>query len=276
MNEFIREIEDILSKVSDEAKAEAEFLVELLGNKTKTEILLGEKIDNKEYIKEIALKRAKVKAPLQYLANETIFMGERFFVNENVLIPRDETEILVQETVKTAEKVKGHVGILEIGIGSGAISCMVSKMLMNKDVQILGVDISVSALEVALQNIERHISANRLIIRKSDIFSSIYKDEKFDIIFSNPPYIPYGTELQDEVKFEPPLALFAEDDGLYFYKKIIKEGKNFLKANGFMLFELGINQAQKVKEEFIKNGYNNIAIIKDLAGIERVIKAQIK
>ena len=165
-------------------------------------------------------------------------MGEKFKVNEHVLIPRDETEILVRETVNIAKKLN-NPQILEIGAGSGCVSCMISKLLENKPLQILGVDISTNALKVSLDNMAKYVEANRLVIRKSDVFSNV--KEKFDIILSNPPYIKEGEKLQKELEFEPKEALFAKDDGYYFYKKIIDEAPTHLNKGGYILFELGIN-----------------------------------
>jgi len=116
---------------------------------------------------------------------------------------------------------------------------------------------------------------NKAVFRKSDLYSKIRENEKFDVIVSNPPYIPKGTQLQKEVEYDPALALFTEDEaGLEFYFRIIEGAKGVLKPNGFILFECGVGQAQKIKQLFAKNGFGNIEIEKDLAGIERVVLAQ--
>ena len=232
-------------------------------------------------------------------------MGEDFIVNENVLIPRDETEILVRKAVEVvkSKKQKGKsnqepqnpstlqpfnistktncspvhlftystIKVLDIGTGSGCIACMIAKLT---DAQVLGVDVSLDALQIALDNSSKLGLFNKAIFRKSDIFSNVKSDEKFDIIISNPPYIPINEKftLQTEVGFEPDLALFAQDiDGVEFYEKIITKAPEFLNEGGFLMFELGIGQAQKVKTLMSENGFKNIEIEKDLAGIERII-----
>ena len=151
--------------------------------------------------------------------------------------------------------------------------------LKDKNIEILGVDISLEALEIAIENINKLDLVRKVIIRKSDLFSKVRDIEKFDLIVSNPPYIPKKEEnnLQKEVRdFEPKEALYAADeDGIEFYKKIIATAPNFLKKEGYLAFELGIEQYKKVQELMEKN-FKDIKIYKDLAGIERVITGKIK
>ncbi len=261
---------------SNEAKIEVELILEKVTGKKLEELLFINEFDEAQimpYIKE----RIETKKPIQYILGYSHFMGEKFIVNDDVLIPRDETEILIRETNK--EIFKG-AKILDIGTGSGIIPCMVGKYSKEKnlDVEILGVDISNAAIHIALDNVKKLNLIRTCIFRKSDIFSNVRADEKFDIIVSNPPYIPkkmYET-IQEEVKFEPYNALFTEDDdGLYFYKKITADAPKFLKKGGFILFELMQGQADDVFKLLSDRGFKNIQIIKDLAGIERVIKAEI-
>ena len=261
---------------SNEAKIEVELILEKVTGKKLEELLFINEFDEVQimpYIKE----RVETKKPIQYILGYSHFMGEKFVVNDDVLIPRDETEILIRETNK--EIFKG-AKILDIGTGSGIIPCMVGKYSKEKnlDVEILGVDISNGAIHIALDNVKKLNLIRTCIFRKSDIFSNVRADEKFDIIVSNPPYIPkkmYET-IQEEVKFEPYNALFTEDDdGLYFYKKITADAPKFLKKGGFILFELMQGQADDVFKLLSDRGFKNIQIIKDLAGIERVIKAEI-
>ena len=206
-------------------------------------------------------------------------MGEKYIVNENVLIPRDETEILVEKAYDLVKNNKNKIDILDIGVGSGCISCALAKKLKNKEIEILGVDISIDALEVAIENINKLDLVRKVILRKSDIYSKIRPIEKFDLIISNPPYIPIRQKenLQNEVKnFDPDLALFAADEmGIEFYTRIINGAKNCLKPNGFIAFELGINQANLVSK-MLEKDFKNIQITPDLAQIERVITAQLK
>ena len=274
-NDFIK----ILTEAGieqNEAKIEVELILEKVTGKKLEELLFINEFDEVQimpYIKE----RIETKKPIQYILGYAHFMGEKFIVNSDVLIPRDETEILIREINK--EIFKG-AKILDIGTGSGIIPCMVGKYSKEKnyDVEILGVDISNGAIHIALDNVKKLNLIRTCIFRKSDIFSNVRGDEKFDIIVSNPPYIPkkmYET-IQDEVKFEPYNALFTSDDnGLYFYKKIIADAPRFLNKSGFILFELMQGQADDVFKLLLENGFKNIQIIKDLANIERVIKAEI-
>ena len=264
-------LEDILSDVSDEPKAEAKYIIEALSGQSMAQIILDNRVNNKGEMIEIAKKRVETKKPIQQLLGFSFFMDEKFIVNEHVLIPRDETEILVRESVNEIKKYN-NPQILEIGVGSGCVSCMISKLLINKPLQILGVDISTDALKVAFENVSKHVEANRVVLRKSDIFSNI--NDKFDVILSNPPYIKEGEILQDELKFEPKEALFAPDNGLYFYKKIISEAPKHLNKGGSILFELGNHQAEDV-QKLLEHDFRNIETICDLQTIKRVIKANL-
>ena len=261
---------------SNEAKIEVELILEKVTGKKLEELLFINEFDEAQimpYIKE----RIETKKPIQYILGYAHFMGEKFIVNSDVLIPRDETEILIREVNK--EIFKG-AKILDIGTGSGIIPCMVGKYSKEKnlEVEILGADISNGAIHIALDNVKKLNLIRTCIFRKSDLFSNIRSDEKFDIIVSNPPYIPkkmYET-IQEEVKFEPYNALFTNDDkGLYFYEKIIADAPKFLKKGGFIFFELMQGQADDVFKLLSDNGFKNVQIIKDLANIERVIKAEI-
>ncbi|MBE7706482.1 MAG: peptide chain release factor N(5)-glutamine methyltransferase [Cyanobacteria bacterium SIG30] len=268
--QIFKQVEEILNSISDEPKAEARYIIEFVSGQKLSDIFVQNKVNNEEKIIEIAKIRAQSGKPIQQILGFAYFMGEKFMVDENVLIPRDETEILVRETVKIAQKMD-NPQILDIGVGSGCISCMISKLLEEKPLQVLGVDNSIKALKIAIENVQRLVVANRVIIRKSDIFSNI--KTKFDIIVSNPPYIKEGEILQKELKYEPQDALFAKNDGFYFYEKIIEDAPKFLNKGGFILFELGVNQADKVKAMLSKS-FSEIETIKDLANIERVIKAK--
>jgi len=276
---IINEVEKILSKAGiEEAKAEAKLIVEAISGLTKEEILLEKEIENKEKIFEITHKRATTKAPIQHLLGFSYFMGEKYIVNNNVLIPRDETELLVRASYELIKNLKTKVNVLDIGTGTGCISIELAKKFKEKDIEILAVDISSDALQVALDNANKFDVIRKVIFRKSDIYSKIRPIEKFDLIVSNPPYIPISQKdnLQEEVKnFDPEIALFTNDsEGIEFYKKIIVGSKEFLKDQGFLAFELGIGQSNSVKEILEENGFKNIQITKDLASIERVITAQ--
>ena len=201
-------------------------------------------------------------------------MGEKFIVNPSVLIPRDETEFLVRKAIEIINENNLKFA-LDVGTGSGCIACMVAK---NCNCQIIGLDISTDALNTALDNASRLNLYNRAIFRKSDIFSNVKPREEFDIIISNPPYIPLSEKrnIQKEVTFDPELALYTSDEkGLEFYEKITKGAPEVLKGKGYLLFELGIGQSKYVKEIMQNNGFKEIEIIKDLSGIERVISGRL-
>lgn len=158
--------------------------------------------------------------------------------------------------------------------GSGCIACMIAKLT---NCQVLGVDISTEAIHTAFKNMERFELFNKAMFRKSDLFDKIREDEKFDLIVSNPPYIPpiMKKSIQKEVSFDPEIALYTADDkGLEFYQKIIEKAPEFLNPNGYILFELGIGQSRDVAEILNTNGFKEIQVIKDLANIERVIFAR--
>ena len=224
----------------------------------------------KEEIKNLLYKRAKDKKPLQYLLGEWEFYGYPFKVDERVLIPRADTEILVEQCkfiLNEIEKPK----VLDIGTGSGAIAITIAKEIPSSIV--LGADISSDALEVAVQNREINGVENNLKFIKSDVFSSI-KDIDYDMIISNPQYIPQEEyeELMPEVKIhKPQRALTDNGDGYYFYKKISEEAPKYLKVGGYLAFEVGYNQAQEVSELMRKSNFEILAIVKDYSGIERLV-----
>lgn len=197
-------------------------------------------------------------------------MGEFFRVTPDVLIPRDETELLVTRAIEIIRK-EDFKDVLDIGTGSGCIACTIAKQT---DAVVLGVDISSDALRIALDNVTKLGINNRAVFRKSDLYSSVRDEEKFDMIISNPPYIPYGTELSAEVMHEPAQALFAEENGLAIYRRIIEDASKYLKPNGYIMFELGIDEAQSVAG-MLEKEFQDIVIEKDFAGIDRVIYARL-
>ena len=246
------------------------MLLEHFANYGAKDIIMGNKLtaEKLEIVKEKAELRARTRQPIQHIIGFADFMGEKFIVNPSVLIPRDETEILVRKAIEIINENNFKMA-LDVGTGSGCIACMVAKYT---DCQIIGLDVSTDALNTALDNASRLNLFNKAIFRKSDIFSNVKPNESFDIIISNPPYIPKGTKLQKEVKFDPESALFTKDDkGLEFYEKITKGAPAILNEDGYLLFELGIGQSEAVKEIMTENSFKDIEIIKDLAGIDRVI-----
>lgn len=273
----IQQIEDLLIAAGiepNEAKAEVKIMLQDICNWSPMDIILGKPLDESKLgvVYELAQERVKTRKPLQHLLGKSFFYGNYYKVNENVLIPRDETELLVKKALEIIKKGGLH-DILDIGTGSGCIACSIA---LNADTYVLGVDISSEALRVALENASLLNLNNKAVFRKSDLYSKIRENEKFDMIVSNPPYIPKGTPLQKEVEYDPELALFTQDEeGLEFYIRIIEGARDFLKPNGFLVFECGVDQAQKIKRIFAQKGFGNIEIENDFAGIERVVVAQL-
>jgi len=266
---ILKNLKDINIQES-EVSAETNFIMRNYLNINNIYIdneISNEQIKNLNFI----LKKRKSGMPLQYIIGISEFMGEKFVVDENVLIPRPETEILVRKAIEIAQQ-NNLLKILDIGSGSGCIAIMLAKSLQNTN--ITSIDISEKAIDVAIRN------ANKLNVNVNFIQSNLFENinEKFDIIVSNPPYIPpqEKANIQKEVSFEPDLALYTKDNqGIEYYEKIIAQAKNYLNKNGYILFELGINQYKIVKTLFLDYNFHDIEIIKDLDNIERVIYARI-
>lgn len=219
-------------------------------------------------IKRMTILRGKFRKPIQQILGNWEFYGYPFKINENVLIPRSDTEILVEQC-KFLMLDKENIKILDIGAGSGAISVVLAKEL--PDSEILGVDISEEALKIARINAELN-DAKNVSFKKSDVFSEV--TETYELIVSNPPYIPKEEyeELQIEVRnHEPKLALTDNGDGYFFYEKIIKEAGKYLKEGGYLAFEVGYNQAEKVSDLMVQNNLTVIKIVNDYGGIARVV-----
>lgn len=261
----------------DEANVEVKMLIEHFANYCTKDIIMGKKLlpEKLETVKEKAELRARTRQPVQHIIGLADFMGEKFIVNPSVLIPRDETEILVRHAVDVINSNNFKM-ILDVGTGSGCIACMIAKYTNS---QVIGLDVSTDALNIALDNASKLNLNNRAIFRKSDIFSNVKPGETFDMIVSNPPYIPPSEKenIQTEVKFDPELALFTHDEkGLEFYRKITENAPKILNKGGYLMFELGIGQSEDVKSLMIANGFKNIEIIRDLAGIDRVISGALE
>ncbi len=214
--------------------------------------------------------------PIQYITNEQEFMKINFYVNENVLIPQPDTEILVEEVIKISKDIDKKISILDICTGSGCIGISLSKNISNSYITM--VDKSDKALEVAKINCDKNLSDNRNInIIKSDMFKNI--KEKFDFIISNPPYIKTTKikTLSKQVQKEPKMALDGGEDGLKFYKILINEGYKFLNDGGYLCLEIGFDQKEEVAKLIEQNGnYDSIYAKKDLAGNDRIIVASKK
>ncbi|WP_457644568.1 peptide chain release factor N(5)-glutamine methyltransferase [Persephonella sp.] len=214
------------------------------------------------------IERRAQREPLAYITGEKAFYGLDFKVKQGVLIPRPETEILVEEVLKRIPENEKFIG-LEVGVGAGVIS--VSLLKYRDNLYMYAVDISEKALELTRENAKIHKVSTRLKLFRSDLFKNI-PQIKFDFIVSNPPYVSAREylDLEEEVKKEPVEALVADKEGLEFYEKIVKEGKIYLKEKGFFGFEIGYRQAEKVRKILEKEGFN-VKIYRDLQHHDRVI-----
>ena len=214
-----------------------------------------------------SLKRRMRGEPLQYILGKTEFMGLDFKVNKNVLIPRPETEILVEAALKY---VKGKK-ILDLGTGSGCIAVSIAKKLPAGE--ITAVDISKDALELAKENAK--LNGVKIRFLRANFFKGL--SAKYDLIISNPPYVPCGQirSLQPELQYEPLVALDGGSDGLASYRKIIKEAPDYLKDSGILIMEMGFNQRKYIEDIFKETEYFDIIeIIKDYNNIDRIIVAK--
>ena len=221
--------------------------------------------------RELIARRGK-REPLQYIIGNVEFYGLNFSVNPNVLIPRQETEILVDQIISNIDK-NTKVKILDIGTGSGNIPIALAKNLPN--VEIVAIDISGNAIAIAKFNSERNNVSDRINFINSDFNKYlISENHQFDIIVSNPPYIKideYNLLEKELTDFEPNIALTDFNDGLTFYRNISEKSKSLLKSNGQIYFEVGISQSAKVKEILENNNFSNIKLVKDYLEIERVV-----
>lgn len=225
--------------------------------------------ENKDKLRKYLFRRGKKREPLQYIVKEWEFYGYPIKVDGRCLIPRADTEILAEQCINLMKDVI-EPKILEIGTGSGALSIALAKEL--KDSNVLALDISDDALSLAVENRELNEVTN-LKFLKSDVFKNV-KDKNYDLIVSNPPYIPVEEyeELMPEVKeYEPMMALTDGSDGYYFYRKISEESLEFLKNGGYLAFEVGYNQGEEVAQLMKDNGFRIVGRIEDYGGIERVI-----
>lgn len=207
--------------------------------------------------------------PVAYIIGNKDFMGLNFAVNQNVLIPRPDTEILTEFVGEYLRVLNTDVNFLDLGTGSGAIAISILKFV--KNARATAVDISEDALNVAKFNSVKFHVEDRINFLLGDLFSPV--TGKFDAIVSNPPYIPTAEleTLQKEVKTEPQIALDGGKDGLNFYRRIISDAPRFLSDGGLLAVEIGINQASAVKNLFEAAKFIDIEVLKDLAGIERVV-----
>jgi len=270
-NKLLQTAREILKRqeIAD-ANVDAWYLLAHVFDMKRTDLLLhGEETAPEEgsnrYIELVRQRAGHI--PLQHITGSQEFMGLEFEVTEDVLIPRQDTEVLVEEVLKICSGKK----VLDMCTGSGCIIISLSKL--TKLQKAIGVDLSEKALMIAVKNANKHMV--EIDFLQSDLFDLV--DESYDVIVSNPPYIPTGEieSLMPEVKLHEPLtALDGSSDGLLFYRKITLASRVHLNKDGFLFFEIGYNQGKQVKQILQEEGFTDVTIKKDLSGRDRVVFAK--
>lgn len=266
-----------LEKISDTPRLDVElFLQKALGDVDRIYIHLNlnKELTNEQYEEILGYISDRINGrPVAYIVGNREFMGLDFFVKEGVLIPRPDTETLVEEIIELCKNKNEEINIVDIGTGSGAITVSLAKYIENS--RIISLDISDIPLEVGKINAVNNGVDDKIEFIKSDVFSGIKnRGEKFDIIVSNPPYIPKKDieTLHTQVKdYEPYNALEGGEDGLDFYRQITEESIQYLKQNGILAYEVGHDQAEDVSKIMKYHGYDRIYTKKDIQGIDRVV-----
>ena len=262
----------------EEPNLKSRLLMQYVLNASRQYIIVNDKeelnkLKEKQYFDAIKLLKSGV--PIEHITHQKEFMKLNFFVDNNVLIPRQDTEILVEEVIKIAKKIKAK-NILDLCTGSGAIGISLAKYL--PETKIVATDISNDALNIARKNAVINNVQNQMIFINSDLFTNL-EAQKFDIIVSNPPYIKTNVieKLDIQVKNEPNIALDGGEDGLDFYRKIIKESYQYLKYNGYLCLEIGFDQKDDVVNILNETeNFKNIYCKKDLGDNDRVVVGQVK
>ena len=234
------------------------------------ELNADEETTTNEYV-----SRRAAREPFQHIAGKQEFWGLEFEVNRDVMIPRPETEMIVEEGINILRSVDQPV-FCEVGVGSGCIAVSILNDLTSA--RAIGLDVSKKALAVARRNADKNGVSTRLDLRESDVFGSLDYQAKFDLIVSNPPYVPAEdvVTLQAEVRdFDPLIALTDHADGLSIIKIIVEGAPKYLKGEGFLLMEIGFNQSGKVKNLFDRGVWKELDFLPDLQGIPRMVKARL-
>lgn len=248
-------------------------------NKDKLFIITNRNLDvedckSKEFLKLMEFRKQKM--PVKYILQSTEFMGIDYFVKPGVLIPRNDTEILVEDAIDEI-KTRNLKSLCDVCCGSGAIGTSIAHYI--EDLQVNCYDISDIALEVTKINIERLNLEKTVRVFKSDLLSKPIEDKcSFDIIVSNPPYIKKDvieTLMEDVKNYEPFIALCGGEDGMDFYRRIIKESRKVLNPGGLIIFEIGYDQREEVTKLLEDSGFEDVICIKDLSGNDRVVKGSL-
>ncbi|WP_297435302.1 peptide chain release factor N(5)-glutamine methyltransferase [uncultured Clostridium sp.] len=278
MKKTIRELLNNANQVFKEAKIESYILdAQLLmchvlkENKLWLMMNARETIElDKENEFNVLVEKRKTKYPMNYILGTAEFMGIDFIVEDGVLIPRPDTEILVEEVLKNIEKYE-ELDICDLCCGSGAIGLSIANYRSKVKVDLLDIDnVPKKVTELNIKNLEL---SDRTKFIQSDLFANV-SNKGYDIIVSNPPYIREDvieTLMEDVKNYEPHLALAGGEDGLIFYREITKESVSLLKGKKILAFEIGHDQGEDVKIIMKNNGFGNIVIIKDLASLDRVV-----
>ncbi|MDR2251694.1 MAG: peptide chain release factor N(5)-glutamine methyltransferase [Endomicrobium sp.] len=261
----------LIEKKIDDYKSSAEVLLSAVLKVKRSKLALIRDIElaeEEKFLFNQYIQRRAKREPTAYILGSCEFMGFEFKVNENVLIPRQETELLVEEALAFCKGIS-EPKALDLCAGCGCIAISLSKLGSFKD--ICASDISAQALDVAKENAKLNGAQNINFIQ-SDIFAS-FENKKFDIIVSNPPYVSqteYETA-EPELKYEPQIALTTGEDGLFFYIQIASQAKKYLNSGGQIFLELNANKSKEIKSIFENAGYKNMRVVKDYCGLDRIL-----
>ena len=276
IGELLKKGADILKEASiDTYVLDSQLLLGKVIKKDKLYLITNRdkevsKTEEKEYFELI--EKRKNKMPIKYILKNAEFMGLDFNVEEGVLIPRPDTEILVEEALKYIPN-DTNMNVCDLCCGSGAIGIALASLRENINIDLI--DYYDTPIKVTKSNIIKHNLEDRAKLIKSDLLQEVINEnKKYDILVSNPPYIKdevIPTLMEDVKDYEPHTALAGGKDGLVFYKKIVEDSPKVLKEDGILAFEIGHDQGEDVKSLMINNGYNDIRVVKDLAGLDRVV-----
>jgi release factor glutamine methyltransferase len=280
IGELLKEGYEILKSVDIDSYAiDCELLLGKVINKDRLFLLLNRekkvsKEIEKQYFELIELRKDKM--PMKYILGECEFMGLSFIVKQGVLIPRPDTEVLVEKAIEEIKK-NSFKTICDLCCGSGAIGIAIGHFI--HDIEVSCSDISDIACNITNENIKRLSVEDRVRVAKGDLLKQfIVQNQKFDMIVSNPPYIKKNiipTLMEDVKNYEPYEALCGGEDGLDFYKKITEQSVKTLNLGGILLFEIGHDQRSDVENIMFKGGFNEIISIKDLSGRDRVVQGKL-